>query len=131
IATGAPVTHGTQTDTLVRDGITSTCAAPKGCPGASGQPGTRNFDQFRFTNVSVNPACVSVTYSLTSGGRVFSAAYASPYDPTNLCANYIADAGTSVSDRSGPGTYSFTVPACAQFDLIFNAFLPGGTGSYT
>jgi hypothetical protein len=62
---------------------------------------------------------------------VFCAAYLSSFTPTNLCGNYLADAGDSTLQLPGIRTFSFNVASNATFVLVVNVVDPGATGAYT
>jgi hypothetical protein len=113
----------TQADRLGRDGQPSACSG-KPCPGG-GFPGTKRFQTFNFTNNSASDACYTVTINATipgpAGADIESAAYLGTYDPTNLCLNYLGDTGiVGLGTTVGSGSYSFTVPAGAQFVVVVN-----------
>jgi hypothetical protein len=113
----------TQADRLGRDGQPSGCSA-KPCPGG-GFPGTKRFQTFPFTNNSASDACFTVTINATipgpTGADIESAAYLGTYDPTNLCLNYLGDTGiVGLGTTVGSGSYSFTVPAGANFVVVVN-----------
>ncbi|HET6260755.1 MAG TPA: S-layer homology domain-containing protein, partial [Chloroflexia bacterium] len=79
------------------------------------------FDQYRFTNTSGSPRCITVDLDGTDCGSVESvtgAAYLGSFDPSNACANYLADSGTDSMWFTGPISYSFTVPAGATFGVV-------------
>ena len=63
--------------------------AAKACPGWSGI-GTRYYDAYPFIN---GPSNACITVALRAECDLFSAAYLENYDPTNLCAQYLADRG--------------------------------------
>jgi hypothetical protein len=111
----------TQADRLGRDGSPSTCTG-KPCPGG-GFPGTKRFQTFPFTNNSAAAACFTVTINAALGGAgdIESAAYLGSYDPANLCLNYLGDSGVvGLGTTVGSASYSFTVPAGAQFVVVVN-----------
>ena len=116
----------TQADRLGRDGTPSGCAG-KACPGGIMTAGTRFFKTFGpFTNSAGAPACITVTINAATGGGpntgdIESAAYLGTYDPANLCLNYLGDSGISgLGTTVGSASYSFTVPAGAQFVVVVN-----------
>lgn len=93
-----PAATGLQTGRLTRDGIESTCAAIKPCPGVFTALGARRFDAYTFNNTSGAAQCVR--FLLTGNGGspgLFMVAYTgATYNPLNpLCTNYRADAGSS------------------------------------
>jgi hypothetical protein len=111
----------TQADRFGRDGQPSACSG-KGCPGG-GFPGTKRFQTFNFTNNSAVAACFTVTINAALGGAgdIESVAYLGSYDPTNLCLNYLGDSGiVGLGTTVGSATYSFTVPAGANFVVVVN-----------
>jgi subtilisin-like proprotein convertase family protein len=113
---------------LNRNAIASTCGAPKVCPGPLGS-GNRSYDAYTFKNGPSN-ACIMV--SLTAPlSDVFSAAYNGSFDPTNLCANYLADVGSSTFGSLTPESYSFDVAANATFVVTVNEVTTGAGGPYT
>jgi hypothetical protein len=99
----------TQTDRLFRDGIPSTCDAPKACPGPFGDGLQHHYDSYTFTNTTGSTQCVSVDANTSCVGTnyIFLAAYLGSFDPTNLCANYLADQGSSPDPSAPPGPFSF------------------------
>ncbi|MBI5388321.1 MAG: hypothetical protein HZA90_26955 [Verrucomicrobia bacterium] len=112
---------------LFSDNVSSTCAGPKSCPGlytADGSP-PRHSDAHTFTNCSGDTTCITVTLATTcSAGAagIYSAAYSGYFDPSNLCQNYLADCGRKPGIT--PVTYSFTVPAGANFTVVVHEFGP-------
>jgi len=111
----------TQADRLGRDGQPSGCSG-KACPGG-GFPGTKRFQTFNFTNNSAAEACFTVTINAALGGAgdIESAAYLDTYNPANLCLNYLGDSGVvGLGTTLGSASYSFTVPAGANFVVVVN-----------
>jgi hypothetical protein len=101
--------------------------AGKACPGGIGTPGTRFFKTFGpFINSAGVPACITVTINAATGGGpntgdIESAAYLGTYNPANLCLNYLGDSGISgLGTTVGSASYSFTVPAGANFVVVVN-----------
>jgi hypothetical protein len=130
--TPAPITGSiinadlVQDGRVTRDGVSSTCAVPKvGCPGNPYTGTPYHYDAYTFTNTTGVSQCVSVTLNSACGGanEVMSEAYLGSYNPANVCANYLADLGSSPPPA---GTYSFTVPAGATFVVVVNEINPGG-----
>lgn len=113
----------TQVSRIFRDGEASQCGSPKVCPGSSGSS-TLRYDTYTLTNQSASPACVTVTTTSSCGVNVFASAYMTSYTPpppsSNLCVNYLADAGNSPQSNGVGGAFSFTVPAGATFVLVAN-----------
>jgi autotransporter-associated beta strand protein len=117
-----------QSPRLNRNSIVGTCGAAKACPGPLGS-GNRSYDAYTFKNGPSN-ACITVTLTAPLSD-VFSAAYNNNFDPLNLCANYLADAGVSTGNLLAPATYSFDVVANAIFVVTVNEVTTGAGGPYT
>jgi len=112
---------------VVRDGIPSTCAAPKAFPGPfTDATAPYRYDTYTFQNNG--PAvCVTVVREADPCDvDAFIVAYLNNFDPLNLAANYLADSGFS-----GPGVFSFVVPANQSFVLVaMESFGGGGDCNY-
>jgi len=109
-----------------RDGISSTCAAPKGvCPG-SFATGACYYDTYTMQNLTCASQCVTVTY-LANGaaGNAFVTAYSGTFNPASLCTNYIADGGSSSLAAGTPVTFSFTLAASQTVVLVVNEAVAG------
>ncbi len=134
--TGMTATTGTQTGRLSRNGVASTCAAPKANPGLLA-PGTgsRAFNAYTITS-ACKTGCVNAVMTSNNGTNLYEAAYTSAgFVPSNPSTNYLADPGVSsstvtmgfnvtsgqpntlvvhdinVTPASG-STYTLQVPAC-------------------
>jgi hypothetical protein len=118
------VTDNTQNARIFRDGIASTCAAPKAVFPGTTAPGNRRFDAYSFTTCgNAGPSCVTVTLSGANAINLFTAAYTGTYNPVNIGQNYIADPGSSAASR----TYSFNIPGGMQtFVIVVHEVNPGG-----
>ncbi len=131
VITGAiDPTDGTQAGRLNSLLTSSTCAAPRNCPGTLDTL-TRHYDAYTYYNASNTAACVTValTASCVNSLLIQSASYLGSFDPNNLCVNYLADIGPSPAPI---GSYSFTVPAGATFVVTVNELVPNtGCSSYT
>lgn len=115
-------TKQTTNGRLGRANPPSSCSAAKACPGALGS-GPRAYNFNTFTN-GPGPSCVTVNPTSPSGAsQLVAAAYLGAFDPTNLCANYLADQGASLQP------FSFNVPANATFTVVVfeSANATGGT----
>ena len=112
---------GTQNTRIYRTGDSTVCGTAKAFPGLGGSAGTRQYDAYTFTNCTSAAKCVTVTVN-QGGAALYSAAYSSSYNPTNLATNFLADAGASNTSM----IYSFDVAAGATFVVVVNEVNPGG-----
>ncbi|MFT3744447.1 MAG: S8 family serine peptidase [Pyrinomonadaceae bacterium] len=133
--TGYTAATGTQNNRLNRNGVTSTCAAPKTTPNLqeAAPGGVRHYDSFTMTNNFNTPACYTISYATTcnTGTTLYSAAYgAGGFQPANIQANYLGDSGVA----NGLPAYSINVPANSQFTVVLHevAVTANGNGcTYT
>jgi hypothetical protein len=103
----------------------------KACPGPFPPASNHPYDAYQFKN---GPSNVCITVTLTAPlADFFSAAYLGSFVPTDICSNYLADAGNSTLGTVLPSarTYSFNVPPNTNFIVIVNGVNPGSSGSYT
>jgi len=126
-------TSGTQNNRLNRNGIISSCAAPKTTPllQEAGVGLARRFDSFTLTNPSPSTNCITVTLSsacnAAAGSQLYLAAYNnSGFVPTAIQANYLADRGVTTL---GNQTISFNVPGNANFTLVVHEITSGATNT--
>jgi hypothetical protein len=106
-----------QNGRLVRSGAVSSCAVPVTCPGVSGaDTAQRHYDAYTFINNTGTSQCVTVNVDARacSTGAVYSVTYLGSFDPTNLCANFLAQAGQLFPVEN----YSFSVAAGATFVVV-------------
>lgn len=115
-----------QVSRLGRDGSPSDCSAAKSCPGPlQTATGNRFYNAHQLhTPPGTAPVCASVKIDAQcgSGNEIFSAAYsglAASYDNTQLCGNYLGDAGVSgLGDTVPSVTYSVVVPPDQDFFVV-------------
>ncbi len=121
---------GTQTGRLLRNGISSTCAAPKTNPGSGDATGTRQYDNYRF--VALSSGCLTVTLSNAGNDLIFGVAYdengLNPTDPTQ---NYLADMGSSPITSIPSRSFSFLVNAGQIFHIVVHEVNAGGAPGQT
>src|SRR5687767_1266739 len=84
----------TQTGRMTRNAFASTCEG-KAYPGSNDALTGRRFDQYTFTNPSASSQCVYVTLNSACGTSLFSAAYLGSFNPGDIAANFLGDAGAS------------------------------------
>src|SRR5947208_2123629 len=110
----------TQTDRMFRDGVPSTCAAPKTCPGPFGDGLQHHYDSYTYTNTTGTTQCVTVdpTTECVGTNYTFVVAYLGSFDPTNICTNYLADSGSSPDPTQPPVTFSFNVDDGQTFVIV-------------
>ncbi|MGE0639393.1 MAG: hypothetical protein AB7G12_07305 [Thermoanaerobaculia bacterium] len=115
-----PSTSGTQTERLNRDGISATCSRPKLCDIFTN--GSFNYEAYSIPNESGTPQCVMVEYELIGGGTcdIQVNAFLGGFDPTNLCANYGADSGFSLTGATTLQT-NLEVPAATDLVVVAHA----------
>src|SRR5262249_12475252 len=98
---------GNQTGRLNRNGIASSCAAPKTC-NIFDPTGSRAFDAYQIPNQSGQDACVSINLTEASNltCNLQSNAYLDTYDPSNICTGYLGDPGLSTGVPPTPTNFS-------------------------
>jgi hypothetical protein len=114
----------TETDRMFRDGIPSTCAAPKVCPGVLGDGLPRHYDSYTFTNSTGSTQCLTVdvdAMTCTGTNFIFLQAYLGSFDPSNLCTNYLADIGGSPNST---GSFSFNLDDGQTVVIVVNEVDP-------
>src|SRR5205814_9972824 len=111
--------------------VSSTCAAPKlACPGHLGDTGVY-YKTYSYTNESINSECINVKMHVDCSPQIFCAAYLGTFDPADVCSNYLADPGLSMSN-GGSDSMSFDVPAGAKYCIVVSGIFSGDTcESYT
>lgn len=101
-----------------RDGVASSCAGPKACPGPFGT-GPYFYDTYTMQNLTCASQCVTVNYiANVGGGDVFVVAYNGSFNPANLCGNYMADGGSSSLSGGAAVQFTFTLPANATVVFV-------------
>ena len=124
--TGYSAVTGTQTGRLARNGIVSSCGAPKATPALQDSTVGRRFDAYTFTASATG--CVMVTLTNPNGTTLYVTAYnGGGYVPTSITSNFLADPGTSAATS----TFSFDVTAGQQFTVVVHEILVGGGSNYT
>lgn len=123
VALDVGATSLTQTGRLTRDGVPSTCAAPKAYPGGFNPGSTyRRATSGPLYNNTASTVCAQVTATASAGCdiNVFFTAYLGSFVPGNLATNYLADTGSSFGiPPSGPLTFEVLVPANSS--IVVNA----------
>ena len=110
----------TQTGRLTRNGVPSNCdAADKTFPGINDST-VRPINSYVFTNDTNTRQCVMVTYAeLSAIENTFFQTYSTSFNPADIAANYLADAGSSAA-RPDPVSYSFNVDPGQTYVLVAN-----------
>ena len=112
-------TDPTQSPRVTRDGIPSTCAAPKAYPGDI-SAGNFHYKTYTVQNISGAAECVTFNFTnpdATSTNQVFLVAYLGSFNPANIGANYLGDTGSS-SAQGILQTMSVNIPAGATVTLV-------------
>lgn len=122
-------TSGTMSKRLFRDGIPSTCAAPKATPALASATATFRYDAYTFTHFDA-PACVTVSIVASATCMIHSVTYLNSFNPADVQANYLGDSGNSSSGATR--TYSFMVPTSSRFVVVMHeAYGDSGACPYT
>jgi autotransporter-associated beta strand protein len=116
ITAGDPVQAGR----LIRNATPSSCAPAKECPGLNDAL-PHAYDAYLFTNRGPD-ACVVAHVQSFCGTALFSAAYMGVFVPSDLCLNYLGDAGMSSSSVT---PYSFFVPSNGVFTVVVHEVTAG------
>lgn len=122
-------THGTTVGRLNRNGIGSTCAAPKTCLIFDTTPG-RAFDTYAIPNESGENQCVTINLSAPANTtcNVQSNAYLTSFNGASICTNYLGDPGLSTGVPPTPTSFSVVVPAGQTLVVVVMTTNPGETG---
>jgi hypothetical protein len=122
----------TQVDRMNRSGVSSCCGGGPGCViFGDGQP--HHYDAYTFSNTTGSTQCVTVGVNTDcqGGNFIFTAAYLGTFDPNNICANWLADEGSSPVPGD-PTPFSFTIEDGQTFVLVVSEVTAnGGCPSYT
>ena len=120
---------GLQLGRLNRNGIASTCAAPKTCQ-IFDPTGLRAFDAYEIHNDSGEDQCVTIGLSAPANVscNMQSNAYLDTYDPNNICTGYLGDPGLSLGVPPTPTSFSVVVPADKTLIVVVHVVTPGETG---
>ena len=121
IVVNGSITGGdpTMAGRMFRDGIPSTCAAPKVCPGPFDAT-PHHYDSYTFTNTTGSTQCVTVTMdAMTCVGNnfIFAQAYLGSFNPADMCPNYLADIGGSPNPVA---PFSFDLPNGQSVVIVVN-----------
>ncbi len=113
---------GAQLGRIFRDGVASTCAAPKACPGDFNPGSTYNYDAYSFINTSGSTECIVVDFNTgTCGTNVHGMVFLGSYTPSagagQLCGlnTFLGDVGSSLTQP-----FEVNVPAGATFTVVMS-----------
>ena len=125
-------TSGLQTGRLNRNGVQSTCAAPKVCDIFLTDPG-RAYDAYTINNGTGMTACVTATLNVITqtACNLQINGYLNTYDPANICepqSDYLADPGFSSGTPPSPISMCFEVPDGDNLILVVHTTNPGEIG---
>jgi hypothetical protein len=122
----------TQVDRMNRSGVSSCCGGGPVCV-IFGDGQLHHYDAYAFTNTTGSTQCVTVAISTDCQGSnfIFTAAYLGTFDPNNICANWIADEGSSPVPGD-PTPFSFNIEDGQTFVLVVSEVTANaGCPSYT
>jgi hypothetical protein len=111
-----------QTGRLSRIGSDSACGTAKAYPGTVDAT-SRAYDAYAFTN-SGAATCLTFTVNTACTGTnfIYPVAYSTSFNPADISANYLGDAGTSPNPTS---SFSVNVAAGATIYLVVSEVTPG------
>jgi subtilisin-like proprotein convertase family protein len=116
---------------LNRNGVASSCATPKVCPGNFAAGTTFYYQTHTFTNPLNVSQCLTVTHQNTgSAGLPHLSIHNGPFNPANICTNYLADYGSSPAVGASV-TFTFTIPANATITLVVTTTAANTFGAYS
>lgn len=126
VATITGSIDGTETTFIGQRHLRSGLRGDRNCA-LFGTIGARHYDEFTFLNNSSSSQRVSIAFTSGCGGNTFMAAYSPQFDPSSICANFIASPGSSSSID-----WDFTVCGSSQFSIVVYGLEPGVTcGKYS
>jgi len=114
-----------QLGTLNERAAASTCAAADACPGIAAG-GARLVDALTFQN-GPRSACITMRLDnvcTVANSDLFATVYTGTYDPSNLCAKFVAGVGGPLSEGK-TGEISFRAGANEVFVITVNEFKTG------
>lgn len=120
---------GDQTGRLNRNGIASSCAAPKTCQ-IFDPANLRKFDAYKIPNASGQDVCVSINLTAPANTtcNMQSNAYLDTYVPSAICTGYLGDPGLSLGVPPTATNFSVTVPAGHTLIVVVQTTNPGEVG---
>jgi len=121
-----------QVDRMNRSGVSSCCGGGPVCV-IFGDGQLHHYDTYTFTNTTGSAQCVTVGVNTDCQGNnfIFTAAYLGAFDPNNICANWIADEGSSPVPGD-PTPFSFNIENGHTFVLVVSEITANaGCPSYT
>jgi len=113
---------GTQTNRVTRTGVASACGSAKPFPGTLAV-GPRAFDSYTFT--ACRATCLSAKLTSPNAATLFEVAYSPTFDPTNIAANYVADAGNGGNGQA----CTFSTVASTSYTLVVSDVTGTSVGS--
>jgi hypothetical protein len=113
-----PSASGVQTGRLSQNGVDSSCAAAKACPGVA-STSSFAYDSYEFANNSSATKCVTFSFPTSCGTNqaIHPVAYLGSFNPSAPCANYLGDLGHSINTGNS-GAFSVDVPANSVVVLV-------------
>jgi len=114
------ISTGISTSTRIDRDLVGNTACGQGPSCGSPVSGSFRYLSYVFTNDTggASPDCFTVSFSTTctgSAGGLVSGAYLGSFNPSNVCANLIADMGDSTNNAT---TYQFNVANGQNFEIV-------------
>lgn len=117
----------TMASRLIPNGTPSSCDGPKPFPGDLG--GLSRYATHAVTNPDIVPRCVLVRLTADDTTFMQVSAYGESFDPSDLEANYLADAGFGILD--GSITMMFWLEGLYTAVIVVNDYGASADASYT
>lgn len=115
---------------LFRDGVASTCAVPKVCPGNTAVGSSFRYRTYTFTEGSGSAQCVTITHTNNGGaGAPHLSIHSGAFDPANICTGYMADEGGSPNPTFNVVS-SFNIAANQTVTFVLTETAVGAGGSW-
>ena len=122
--------QSSQTGRVTLNGVVSSCSAPKACPGSE-PTGAHTFVEYAIPNTSGVDQCLTVNLQNDPSllCSLQSVAYLDSFNPADVCANFLADPGSSTSPVTRSTTMSFVLPTGHSAVLVVSDLATGASAA--